>query len=70
MTKQEFKEAIKMLRSKDSMTYEESYHWLIGCVDQYRDELISLMKAEIDPDMRGKFIELVGDCSDEKVVLY
>ncbi len=68
MNEQEFKEAILLLRSKDAMTYEEGYHWLLGNVDEHFDQIVSLMQTESNIDMRGKFIELLGDSSNEKVI--
>ncbi|WLQ16758.1 HEAT repeat domain-containing protein [Hahella aquimaris] len=59
---------VEMLRSKDSMTYEEGYHWLLGNVDAHFDKLVSLMQSEADPVMRGKFIELLGDATNRNVV--
>ena len=68
MTNQEFNEAIDLLRSKDPMTFEEGFHWLIGFVDEYLDQITVLMKNELNPDMRGKFIEVLGHCNDERVI--
>ena len=68
MTEQEFKEAIGLLRSKDPMTFEEGFHWLIGFVDEYLDQITGLMKNELNPDLRGKFIEVLGYCNDERVI--
>ena len=68
MNDREFDEAIDMLRSADSMTYEDAYHWFLGNVDDHLEKLVSLMKAEADPGMRGKFIELLGDSSSKKVI--
>ena len=68
MTNQEFNEAIALLRSKDSMTFEEGFHWLIGFVDEYLDQITALMKDELNPDLRGKFIEVLGYSDDERVI--
>ena len=57
-----------MLRSADHMTYEDGYHWLQGYLDKYFDELIQLMLNEENPDMRGKFVELVGDSKNPKAL--
>ena len=70
MTKPEFNKCIVMLRSDDSMTYEEVYHWLQGHIKEHLDELIRLMLAEDDPKMRSKFVELVGDSQDITVIPY
>ena len=68
MTNQEFNEAIDLLRSKDPMTFEEGFHWLIGFVDEYLDQITALMKDELNPDLRGKFIEVLGYSDDERVI--
>ena len=64
----EFSESIEMLRSKDSMTYEDGFYWLIGHCDTYIDELIKLMIAEGKSSMRGKFVEIIGHSRNEKVI--
>ena len=68
MDKPEFNECIEMLRSRDPMTYEDGYHWLQGYLDKYIDELVQLMLKEEDPDRRSKFVELVGDSKNPKVI--
>ena len=68
MDKPEFHRCIEMLRSNDPMTYEDGYHWLQGYLDEYIDELIELMLNEEDPEMRGKFVELLGDSRNAKVI--
>ena len=68
MTELEFKEAIEMLRSKDSMTFEDGFHWLIGHADEYLEQLASLIQNEPIPDLRGKLIEVLGHCSNEKAI--
>ncbi len=68
MTEQEFEEGVDMLRSKDSMIYEEGYHWILSDVDTFCENIMALMCSEADPQMRSKFIELLGDCSSKKVI--
>jgi len=68
MTEQEFEEAVEMLRSKDPMTYEDGFHWLIGFADKYSDKLVALMRAELVPDQRAKLVEVIGHCSKESVI--
>jgi hypothetical protein len=68
MNSQEFDECIEMLRSSDSLTYEDGYHWLQGYLDKYIDELVQLMFRETDPSMRSKFVELVGNSKNPKVI--
>jgi len=68
MNEQEFKEAIKMIKSSDSMTYEDGYQWLIGFADQYFNRLVELMQEESSPDIRSKLVEVLGHCVDEKVI--
>ncbi len=68
MTEQKFKEAINMLQSKDSMTFEEGFHWLIGFADEYLEQLTNLMQNEPIPERRGKLIEVLGHCTNEKAI--
>ena len=68
MDKPEFNECIEMLRSANPMTYEDGYHWLQGYLDKYIDELIQLMLNEEKSEMRGKFVELVGNSKNPKVI--
>ena len=68
MDEPEFNECIEMLRSSDSMTYEDGYHWLQGYLNTYIDELIQLMLHEENPDMKSKFVELVGGSKNSKVI--
>ena len=61
MERPDFHQCITMLRSPDPMTYEDGYQWMQGYLSDYIDELISLMKSESVPDIRAKFVELIGD---------
>jgi hypothetical protein len=64
----EFGKCIDMLRSSDPMTYEDGYHWLQGYLDDYIDEIVQLMLGEIDPNLRSKFVELVGNSKNPQVI--
>ena len=68
MTEQEFQEALSMLYSKDPMTFEDGYQWLIGYADEYFDQLTKLMRNETNPDLRSKLIEVLGHCTNEKAI--
>jgi len=62
MTPEQFDEAVRMLRSVDSMTYEDGYQWLKGeNLQIHVEQIAELLQCEVDPIMRGKFIELVGE---------
>ncbi|MEP3480091.1 MAG: HEAT repeat domain-containing protein [Fuerstiella sp.] len=51
-----------MLRSADPMTYEDGYHLLQGDnLIRYVDQIAGILQSESDPEMRAKFVELVGD---------
>jgi hypothetical protein len=63
-----FDECIEMIRSSDPLTYEDGYHWLQGYLIDYIDELIQLMLRETDPNMRSKFVELVGNSKNPRVI--
>jgi HEAT repeat protein len=68
MDRQEFEECIRMLRSDDSLTYEEGYFGLQGHLNDYVDDLVQLMLDEADPMMRGRFVELLGNSQNERVI--
>ena len=68
MTREEFEVCIKMIRSKDSMTYEEGYSWIQEHINSYFPEIVQLMKNEQDPDLRAKFVEIIGDSMNEKSI--
>ncbi len=57
-----------MLRSAEPMTYEDGYQWIQGYLGEYIDEILQLMLNEASPDMRAKFVELVGDSRNPKVI--
>lgn len=63
-----FDECIEMLRSPDSLTYDEGYHWLKGYLDDHIDELLVLMLGEADPGMRSRLVELAGESRNPKVI--
>jgi len=68
MNSPEFDECIEMLRSSESLTYEEGYHWLRGYLGDHLDELVQLMAKETDPNIRSKFVELIGDSKNPQVI--
>jgi len=62
MTPEQFDQSIQMLRSADPMTYEDGYHSLQGeNLIRYAPQIVGLLQSEVDPDMRAKFVELIGD---------
>jgi hypothetical protein len=50
------------------MTFEEGFHWLIGHVDSFLPQLTELMRAESEPSMRGKLVEVLGHGSNECII--
>ena len=50
------------------MTYEDGYHWLQGYLEIYIDDLCQLMLHEPNPEMKAKFIELIGNSKNPKVI--
>ena len=61
-------ECIRMLRSTDSLTYEEGYHWLPGYLNDHLEELIEHMQEDPDPEKRSRFVELLGNSGNPKVI--
>lgn len=70
MNKNEFNECIEMLRSNDPIIYEDGYHWLQGNLHKHIEELIQLMLNEKNPDMKSKFVELLGNSKNPIVIPY
>jgi HEAT repeat protein len=65
-----FEQCIEMLRSKDSLTYEDGYQWLQGYLESRLSDIIALMKKETDADVRSKLVELIGNSKSPKVIPY
>ena len=68
MDEQKFRSCIEMIRSDDAETYEQGFWSLIYDVPQFKDEIIQLMQAEKNPKVRAKFVELLGDAKDPKII--
>ena len=53
---------LESLRSENDGEYEKAYHWLQGrFLLEHIDRIIELHSTEADPDMRAKYLELIGD---------
>jgi len=64
-----FEEAVALLRSASSLEYEEGYHALQGSfLVENLDKIIHLMTEEVDPEIRGRFVELLGDSKQARVL--
>jgi HEAT repeat protein len=59
---------IEMIRSSDPLTYEDGYHLLIPHVANYVPELISLVRGEPDPKIRGRYVELLGEARNPEAL--
>jgi HEAT repeat protein len=69
MSVDEFHHAVECLRSPDSLLYDEGYNLLQGnFLRRHLDALIELMAKEADPVIRGRFIELLGDSGEPRVI--
>ena len=50
------------LRSSNDGEYEDAYHWHQGGVLlEHVDRIIELHAVEDDPDIRAKYLKLIGD---------
>ena len=50
------------LRSSNDGEYKDAYNWLQGgFLLEHVDRIIELHAVEDDPDMRAKYLELIGD---------
>jgi HEAT repeat protein len=64
-----FKDAVDNLRSSDSLRYDEGYHMLQGeFLTRHLDAVIELASKETDTVVRGRFIELLGDSHEPRVI--
>ena len=63
-----FQQCIEWLRSEDALTFEDGYHALLPRVREFRNELIRLLQAELEPRMRARFVELLGETEDASLV--
>jgi HEAT repeat protein len=69
MTLGKFHHAIECLRSADSLLYDEGYDTLQGeFLRRHLDAVIELWRKEIDPVVRGRLIELLGDSGEPRVI--
>ena len=64
----DFRQCIEWLRSDDALTFEDGYHALLPRVREFRDELVRLLLVEPEPQMRARFIELLGETEDPSLV--
>ena len=67
MNQKQFNQCIRMLHSSDPMTYENAYFSLQDHLVQYIEQIMFLMRTEKNPEMRAKFIELIGDSGSKQV---
>jgi HEAT repeat protein len=65
-----FEECVQMIRSNNHGIYEDGYHWIQDYLSQHIDDIIELMQREENPDLRAKFVELLGDSENPKVIPY
>jgi HEAT repeat protein len=70
MNRPSFDECIQRIRIENQLVYEDGYHWIQEYLRERVDDLVELMLKEQNPDIRAKFIELLGDSGDSKVILY
>lgn len=68
MNRAEFNQCLQMLCSDDKCTYEDGYDWMLDYLEQNLDKLINLMRREKNPEMRSRFIELIGESKNPKVI--
>ena len=69
MKPEKFQHAIECLCSADSVRYDEGYHTLKGeFLGQHLDAVIELWKREVDPVLRGRLAELLGDSGEARVI--
>lgn len=70
MERPNFEECVQMIRSDNHGTYEGGYHWIQDYLSQHTHDIIEIMLGEENPDLRAKFIELLGDSKSTKVIPY
>ena len=70
MDPSEFAKFIKLLRSSDTLTYEDGYMCLTGRVDEVLSQLISLARAEPEEQMRSRLVELIGESVEPEAIAF
>jgi len=51
------------------MTFENAFHLILPIVDRYKTEILDAMERESDTQTKAKFIELLGHCKDESLIV-
>lgn len=64
----DLEKAMKLIRSRDAMTFEAGYWRLSPHASRYVEQLVMAMQAEEDPHMRARFVELLGDTHSAAVI--
>ena len=64
----DFKTCVEMLRSSNSVTYEEGYLAIQAYLGKHLDEIVVSLRNESDVNMRGRFVELIGDSKNPKMI--
>ncbi|WP_237068443.1 HEAT repeat domain-containing protein [Microbulbifer guangxiensis] len=59
---------IDWLNSSNWRTFEDGFQCLMQSIDQHVEFIVPLMLKEESPDMRAKYIELIGYASGKKYI--
>ncbi|QDT25360.1 HEAT repeat domain-containing protein [Gimesia panareensis] len=68
MNPADFAKFVQQLRSQDSQTYEDGYQSISGRVDEVLAPLIQLAESESPGQMRGRFVELIGQSETPEAI--
>ena len=68
MKKIDVQKCIDKIKSNDHMTYEDGFHEMIPIVLDHKNLIIDTMLSENDPEIRARFIELIGLCKDPTLI--
>lgn len=68
-----FERCLEMVLSRDAMTFEDGFHWLMGDdwgprLHGHAGELIALLPAHSDAYTRGKLLELLGYTASREAI--
>ena len=68
MKKVDIQKSIEKIKSQDHMTYEDGFHEVMPIVSSHKNLIIDTMLAEKNPEIRARFIELIGLCKDSTLI--
>ncbi len=70
MKKIDINDCIRRIKNEDPLVYESAFIELEENILKYKDEVLKAMLSEKKSFTRGKFIELLGLCKTENLLIF